>query len=39
MNIESWLTMFLVLSTVWGGLFYFMMRALKYEKEKTKIGE
>lgn len=39
MIIESWLTMFLVLCTVWGGFFYFMTRALKYEKEKEKIGE
>jgi len=31
--------MFLVLYTAWGGLFYFITRAFKYEKEKEEIGE
>ena len=39
MKIESWLTMILVLGTVWGGLLFFITRALKYEREKEKIGE
>lgn len=38
MNMLSLLTMILVLGIVWGGFVYFMMRALKYEKEK-KIGK
>jgi hypothetical protein len=33
------ITMIIVLGIVWGGVFYFIVRALKYEKEKMKIGE
>jgi len=31
--------MILVMGTVWGGLSYFLSRAVKYEKEKEKLGE
>ncbi len=39
MNIESIITMLLVAGTVWGGLLFFMIKAMKYEKEKEKLDE
>jgi hypothetical protein len=39
MSIESILTLIIVGGTVWGGLVYFLSRAVKYEKEKIKVGE
>ncbi len=39
MNLESILTLIIVAGTVWGGLIYFIIKAMKYEKEKVKIGE
>jgi hypothetical protein len=39
MSLESILTLIIVAGTVWGGLVYFLLRAIKYEKEKVKIGE
>jgi hypothetical protein len=39
MSITAILTMIIVLGIVWGGLIYFIIRALKYEKEKIKVGE
>jgi len=39
MNIESIITMLLVAGTVWGGLLFFIIKAMKYEKEKEKLGE
>lgn len=39
MNVISLFTMILVLGTIWGGLIYFIIRAVKYEKEKAKIGK
>ncbi len=32
-------TMVLVLGVVWGGLIFFLTRAVKYEKLKAKNGE
>jgi len=31
--------MLLVAGTVWGGLLFFMIKAMKYEKEKEKLDE
>jgi len=39
MNNESIITMLLVAGTVWGGLLFFMIKAMKYEKEKEKLDE
>jgi hypothetical protein len=39
MSLESILTLIIVGGTVWGGLVYFLIRAMKYEKEKVKVGE
>jgi len=39
MNIESIITMLLVAGTVLGGLLFFMIKAMKYEKEKEKLDE
>jgi hypothetical protein len=39
MNISAIITMVLVLGIVWGGVAYFITRAVKYEKEKMKIGK
>ena len=39
MSFESILTLIIVGGTVWGGLIYFLFRAVKYEKEKVKVGE
>jgi hypothetical protein len=39
MNLESILTLIIVVGTILGGLIYFIIRAVKYEKEKIKIGE
>ena len=39
MNFESILTLVIVAGTVWGGVVYFIIKAMKYEKEKLKIGE
>jgi len=39
MNLESIITMLLVAGTVWGGLLFFMIKAMKYEKEKEKLDE
>ena len=39
MTASAILTMIIVLGIVWGGVVYFITRALKYEKEKMKVGE
>ena len=39
MEISTIITMVLVLGIVWGGLAFFLMRAIKYEKVKIKNGE
>ena len=39
MSFESIVTLIIVGGIVWGGFVYFMIRAIKYEKEKMKIGE
>ena len=39
MNIATIITMVLVLGIVWGGLIFFLLRAIKYEKVKTQNGE
>ncbi len=39
MEISTIITMVLVLGIVWGGLTFFLMRAIKYEKVKFKNGE
>jgi len=39
MNNESIITMLLVAGTVLGGLLFFMIKAMKYEKEKEKLDE
>ena len=33
------ITMIIVLGIVWGGLAFFLIRAIKYEKVKIKNGE
>jgi hypothetical protein len=38
MKIETILTAVIVLSTVWGGLIYFIRKALFYEKKKSVNG-
>jgi hypothetical protein len=38
MNILTILTMTLVLGIVWGGLSFFLFKAVKYEKLKEKNG-
>jgi len=39
MEISTIITMVLVLGIVWGGLAFFLMRAIKCEKIKFKNGE
>jgi hypothetical protein len=39
MNITTIITMVLVLGIVWGGLIFFLLRAIKYEKVKIQNGE
>lgn len=39
MNLFSILTMVIVLGIVWGGLSFFLFKAVKYEKLKGKNGE
>jgi len=39
MNIYTALTAILVIGIVWGGLTFFLSRALKYEKLKQKNGK
>lgn len=39
MNILTILTAAIVLGVVWGGLVFFLVRAMKYEKLKTENGE
>ena len=39
MNTFTIITAILVLGIVWGGLTFFLTRALKYEKMKMKNGE
>ncbi len=39
MNLESIIMLIIVAGTVWGGLVYFIIKAMKYEKEKVKVGE
>ncbi|HKI78279.1 MAG TPA: MetS family NSS transporter small subunit [Ignavibacteriaceae bacterium] len=39
MNIFTILTAVVVLGIVWGGLTFFLTRAMKYEKMKTENGE
>ena len=39
MKIFSILTMIIVLGIVWGGLSFFLIKAVKYEKLKEKNGE
>jgi hypothetical protein len=38
MNIFTILTMVVVLGIVWGGLLFFLFKAVKYEKLKEKNG-
>jgi len=38
-NITTILTMVIVLGIVWGGLIFFLVRAIKYEKVKIQNGE
>ena len=39
MSISAIITMILVLGIVWGGLAFFLTRAVKYEKLKSRNGE
>ena len=39
MGISTIITMVLVLGIVWGGLAFFLVRAIKYEKIKIKNGK
>ena len=39
MKIITIITMIIVLGTVWGGLSFFLSRAIKYEKLKEKNGK
>lgn len=39
MEIQTTLTLIFVLLVVWGGLIYFIRKALKYEKLKKQNGE
>lgn len=39
MNIFTIITAVIVLGVVWGGLVFFISRAVKYEKLKTQNGE
>jgi len=39
MEISSVITMIFVLGIVWGGLAFFLARAIKFEKVKRKNGE
>ena len=39
MNITTIITMGIVLGIVWGGLIFFLMRAIKYEKVKAQNGK
>jgi hypothetical protein len=39
MTTSAILTMLIVLGIVWGGLAFFITRAVKYEKEKLKVGK
>jgi hypothetical protein len=39
MNIFSILTIILVMGIVWGGLSFFLFKAVKYEKLKEKNGK
>ena len=39
MNFITIITMILVLGTVWGGVTFFLIKAIKYEKLKGKNGQ
>ncbi len=39
MNASTIITLVLVIGIVWGGLIYFLSRAVKYEKLKSKNGK
>jgi hypothetical protein len=39
MNFITIITMLIVLGIVWGGMTFFLTRAIKYEKLKEKNGE
>lgn len=39
MNFITIITMLIVLGTVWGGMIFFLTRAVKYEKIKEENGE
>ena len=39
MEIITIITMVLVLGIVWGGLAFFLLRSIKYEKVKIKMGK
>jgi len=39
MEISTIITIVVVLGIVWGGLAFFLMRAIRYEKLKFKNGE
>jgi hypothetical protein len=39
MSIETIITMLIVISIVWGGLIFFMIKAFKHEKIKRKNGK
>ena len=39
MELSTIITMIIVIGIVWGGLAFFLIRAIKYEKMKTEDGE
>lgn len=39
MNEYTIITAIIVIGIVWGGVIFFISRALKYEKDKIKLGE
>ncbi|MFC2103264.1 MetS family NSS transporter small subunit [Bacteroidota bacterium] len=39
MEISTIITMIFVIGIVWGGLVFFLTRAIKYEKAKTEDGK
>ncbi|GBD86892.1 hypothetical protein BMS3Abin03_00816 [bacterium BMS3Abin03] len=39
MNLSTIITMIIVIGLVWGGLGFFLLRAIKYEKIKSENGK
>ena len=39
MNLTTIITMVVVIGLVWGGLGFFLLRAIKYEKMKSENGK